>query len=104
MSPRAVSLPRMHLPTVFSLLLLLLLSLLRGRYFLLPLRLVCMILAAGVLLLCDVIAADVLLFFPPFLPLKPPPIYYPVLRYIFFVPPNSRLFRQSYILVSFSRP
>ena len=40
MSPRAASLPLMLLPPVFSLLLLLLLSLLRGRYFLLPLPVV----------------------------------------------------------------
>ena len=99
-SPRAASLPPMLLPPVFSLMLLLL-SLLRGRYFLPPLPVV----VSDTRCWC---AADVLrcsaeiLLFPPFLPLEPPPLYYPVLRYFLslFVPPNSRLFRHFYISIS----
>ena len=63
-------------------------------------RLLCPILAAGVLLLRYVVAAEVLLILPPFLPLEPPPLYYPIPRYFLFVPPNSRLFRHSYISTS----
>ena len=63
-------------------------------------RLLCPILAAGVLLVCYVVAAEVLLYFPPFLPLEPPPLYYPVLRYFLFVPPNSRLLRHCHISIS----
>ena len=58
-------------------------------------------------MLCYLVAADFLLFHPLFLPLEPPPpillMPYPVLRYFLLVPPNSRLFRHSYILVSSSR-
>ena len=64
-------------------------------------RLLCPILAAGVLLVCYVVAAEVLLFFAIPSPgtTLPPPHCYPVLRYFLFVPPNSTLFRHSYIFV-----
>ena len=70
--------PPMLLPTVFSLLLPLLLLLLRGCYFLLPLRVV----VSDTRCCC----ATLLLlqgppFFPSFLPLEPPSPYHPVLRY-----------------------
>ena len=39
-------------------------------------RLLCPILAAGVLMLCYVVAAEVLLFSPTSPPLEPPPLYY----------------------------
>ena len=93
----------MLLPTVFSLLLLLLLSLLRGRYFLLPLPVVvsdtrCWC-AAAVLRCCCL--------GPPIFPAIPPPgttsPILPVLRHFLFVPPNSKLFRHFYISVSSSR-
>ena len=86
---------------VFSLLLLLLLSLLRGRYSLLPLPVVvsdtrCWC-AAGVLRCCC--------WGPPIFRYSfpwnhPTPLFYPVLRYFLFVPPNSRLFRHSYTSIT----
>ena len=79
----------MLLPSIFSLLLLLLLSLLRGHYFLLPVSVVVSDLAAAVLLLCYPVAS----------PRNTPP----AIRFsdITFLSPNSRLlFRRSYSLVS----
>ena len=42
-------------------------------------RILCPILAAGVLLPCYIVSAEVLLCSPPFLPQEPPHLYYPVL-------------------------
>ena len=66
-------------------------------------RLFSQTLPPGVLLLCDVVAAEVLLLLPPFVRLGSPRLYHPVLRYFYFLPPNSRLFRHSYNLVSSSQ-
>ena len=64
-------------------------------------RLSCPILAARVLLLCYVVAAEVL----PFSAIPPPgTTTYPVLRYFLFVPPNSRLFPHSYIFFFLLHP
>ena len=61
-------------------------------------RLSCPILAAAVLLLYHADAAEILLLFPSFFPLEPPPPpCYLVLLHFLSVPPNSRLFRHSYM-------
>ena len=98
-SPRATSLP--YTPAdVFSLLLLLLLSLPRGRYSLLPLP--CVVsatrcwCAAAVLRCCC--------WGPPLFPDIPPPwttpsTILPVFRYFLLVPPNSGLFGHCYMFV-----